>query len=111
MLNKKPQPLGRIPMLPKKPYEEFQIDIFYIRDLDDQDIEYGLLIIDIFTKFLTVVPLVARAKADISVSLNRGLREMGGNPDMIYSDNEPSQRYMDDFFKNRKITYIPCYQR
>ena len=78
----------------KKPYEEFQIDIFYINDLIKQKTTNGLLIIDIFTKLLTVVPLVARKVPDITASLTRGLREMGGDPEMIYSDNETSMGYM-----------------
>ena len=38
-------------------FEEFQMDLFFINDLEDQEYKIGLLIVDTFSKYLTVVPL------------------------------------------------------
>ena len=37
--------------------QEYQIDLFFINENDDDESKIGLLIIDIFSKYMTVVPL------------------------------------------------------
>ena len=37
--------------------QEYQIDLFFINEDDNQEYNIGLLIIDIFSKYMTVVPL------------------------------------------------------
>ena len=48
-----------------EPYEEFQMDLFFINDLDNQDYKIGLLMVDIFSKYMTVVPVKTKQPDDI----------------------------------------------
>jgi hypothetical protein len=41
----------------QEPYQEYQIDLFFVNDLKDQDYKIGLIVIDTFSKYMTVVPL------------------------------------------------------
>lgn len=41
---------------PRKGYE-YHMDLFFIKDLDEQNHEQGFLMIDVFTKFATVIPV------------------------------------------------------
>ena len=92
----------------KRPYQEFQVDIFFIKDLEKQKYSHGLLIIDIFTKYLSVIPLKDRSVGDITAALLEGFQKMGGTPEMIYADNETSMGSpaMEDFFKDKNIKHI-----
>ena len=42
---------GQNSYVAQKPYEEFQIDLFFINDLENQKIKVGMLMVDIFTKY------------------------------------------------------------
>jgi hypothetical protein len=39
------------------PYDEFQIDLMFFSDLEDQKYRNALLMIDIFSKFVSVIPM------------------------------------------------------
>jgi hypothetical protein len=81
---------GQNSYVAKKPYEEFQMDLFFINDLENQKMKVGMLIIDIFTKYLVVIPLNTKDEGDIASGLMEGFTKMGGTPDMLYTDNETS---------------------
>ena len=72
------------------PYQEYQVDIFYIteKQLPGQKYPFGLSMIDIFTKYATVIPLVERKAPDVMAAIMKGFKEMGHQPDVIYSDEE-----------------------
>ena len=73
----------------EKPFQEFQIDLFFLPDLKEDAIG-GLLFIDIFTKFVVVIPLYGKQPNEILKALKKGFEKMGGKPESIYSDNEGS---------------------
>ena len=39
------------------PYEQYQIDLFFMNDLPNQNYKLGLLMVDVFTKYTEVIPL------------------------------------------------------
>ena len=41
----------------QKPHEEYQIDLFFMPESDGEEYRQALIMIDIFSKFMTVVPL------------------------------------------------------
>jgi len=73
----------------EKPFQEFQIDLFFLPDLKEDAIG-GLLFIDIFTKFVVVIPIYGKQPNEILEALKKGFEKMGGKPESIYSDNEGS---------------------
>ena len=99
---------GQNSFVAKKPFEEFQVDLFFINDLENQKYKVGLLMIDIFTKYLTVIPLNSKDIADVTAGLLEGFVKMGGSPDMIYADNEGSMGSpaMEQFFADKNIKHI-----
>ena len=74
----------------EKPFQEFQIDLFFLPDLKKDDFEGGLLFIDIFTKYVVVIPLHTKQPDEILQALKDGFQKMGGKPGTMYSDNEGS---------------------
>ncbi len=49
---------------------------------------FGLLMVDIFTKFMTVVPLKDNKGPALLTGVKKAVREMGGKPQTLYSDGE-----------------------
>ena len=50
--------------------------------------KFGLLLVDIFTKFVTVVPIANNDVDNVLKGLKEALVQMGGKPKTIYSDSE-----------------------
>ena len=77
---------------PHKGYE-YQMDLFFIKDLKKQKYNAGFLMIDIFTKYATVVPIDAKNGDQVAMGLIQSLKEMKDaqdvdNPKIIYCDGE-----------------------
>ena len=49
---------------------------------------YALLLVDIFTKYVDVVPMVNNQAPSVVSALKQGITNMGGKPKTIYSDGE-----------------------
>ena len=49
---------------------------------------YGLLLVDIFTKFVDVVPMVDNRAPTVITALKKAIANMGGRPQTIFSDGE-----------------------
>jgi len=70
------------------PHEEYQMDLFFINDLEDQEYKIGLMMIDIFSKYMTVVPLETKQTRDLLAGIKEAFGYMGKKPEVIYSDDE-----------------------
>ena len=99
---------GQNSFVAKRPYQEFQVDLFFINDLENQKYKVGLLMIDIFTKYMSVIPLKSKEIGDVTAGLLEGFVKLGGTPEMIYADNEGSMgsTAMTQFFEEKNIKYI-----
>jgi transposase InsO family protein len=64
--------------------------------------------IDIFSKFISVIPMKSKSEGDVLAALLEGFQEMKGTPKMIYSDEETTfmSKYTQDLFKEKNITHI-----
>ena len=81
------------------PKQEYQIDLFFMNE--DEQYKVGLLIIDIFSKFIDVEPLKTKQPDDVLQGLKDGFHNMQGKPESIYSDDEGAfnSKLIQDYFK------------
>ena len=66
-------------------FEEFQVDIAFFKA---GELEPVLVMIDIFSKYATAIPIASKTPPDVIAGIMEGIVKMGGKPKMIYSDNE-----------------------
>ena len=64
------------PLVASKPFQEFQIDLFFM-DEPDQKYGIGMLFVDIFTKYTEVIPIKSKADGDVLAGLMEGFSKMG----------------------------------
>lgn len=70
---------------------EYQMDLFFIPNdeiLEKQDFRVGMLMIDIFSKYMAVVPIKSKKEGDVASGLIECLHKMGGKPQILYTDGE-----------------------
>ena len=87
------RPRGQNSFVAPAPFWEFQLDLFFIskNDLENfQKFRIGLVLIDIFTKYATVIPIKTKQPPDVLAGLIEGLQKMGKKPKLLYSDEEGS---------------------
>jgi hypothetical protein len=87
-VTKTKQPNGTNSFVAPEPYYEYQMDLFFIRDLKKQKFSSGLVCIDVFTKFATVVPLQGKNGENSAMGIIQAIEEMGKKPKIIYTDGE-----------------------
>ena len=90
------------------PYDEYQMDLFFINDLEDQEYQIGLLMIDMFTKFLTVVPVASKQADTILEAIKHGFKNMGKLPELLYTDDEGSfhSKQAEAYYKENDIKHL-----
>ena len=84
------------------------MDLFFVNDLENQEYKIGLLIVDIFSKYLTVVPLHSKTIADVLEGIKTGFANMGGKPETVYSDDEGAlnSKEIQAYFNENNIKHI-----
>ena len=99
---------GQNSYVAQKPYEEYQVDLFFINDLENQKVKVGMLMIDIFTKYMVVIPINSKSEGDVASGLLEGFQKMGHKPEVIYADNETalSAASIQKYFKDNNILHI-----
>ena len=105
---RKTQLKGYNSFIPKEAYDEYQVDLFFMNDISDQDYKVGLLMVDIFTKYTEVIPLKDKSEGSILSGLMEGFNKMGRKPKTVYSDDEPalSAKYTKQFFSENNINFL-----
>ena len=58
---------------------EYQADLFFIKDLPNQDFKVGRLVIDIFSKHMTVIPIKAKGEGNVVSALLESFQNNGWN--------------------------------
>ena len=107
-VEKKTQLKGMNSFIAPHPYYEYQLDLFFITDLENQKIKIGMVMIDIFTKYASVVPLASKSEGDVAAGVLECLEKMGHKPEIIYSDDETSlsTSAMQKYFKDNNISHV-----
>ena len=78
------------------------MDLFFINDLKEQKFKVGVLMIDVFDKFMHVVPIKSKQEGDLASGMFECLNKMGKKPVIIYTDDEGAlnkeaiQKYLKD---------------
>ena len=91
-VEEKRKPRGENSFVAPHSFFEFQLDLFFIskNDLEHQKFRIGLVLIDIFSKYATVIPIKSKEPPDMLAGIMEGLEKMGDKPKMFYSDEEGS---------------------
>ena len=72
------------------PFQEYQADVFYIteKQMPNQEYPFGLSMIDVFSKYATVIPMKERKVANIMAAILQGFKDIGKQPDVLLTDTE-----------------------
>ena len=91
-VEEKRKPRGENSFVAPHAHFEYQLDLFFIskNDLENQKFRIGLVLIDIFSKYATVIPIKSKEPNDMLAGIMEGLQKMGDKPKMFYSDEEGS---------------------
>ena len=83
------------------------MDLSFINDLEKQTFRVGLLMIDIFTKYMVVVPIASKGEGDIASGMMEALKKMNGKPELLYTDDETAlnTQAIQDYLKEEGIAY------
>ena len=92
------------------PKEEYQVDLFFMpkKDFPKETFIGGVIAIDIFTKFIAIIPIKSKTIPEILEAIKEILKKMG-NPQTIYSDNEgawSAGTEISKYFKDQGIRHI-----
>lgn len=72
------------------PKEQYQTDLFFLNDLEQQKFKIGLLMIDIFSKKMAVVPIADKTLGSVLAGIMECINKLGGYPQTLMSDEEPA---------------------
>ena len=91
-VEEKRKPRGENSFVAPHAHFEYQVDLFFIskNDLENQKFRIGLVLIDIFSKYATVIPIKSKEPPDMLAGIMEGPQKMGDKPKMFYSDEEGS---------------------
>ena len=107
-VEKKTQLKGYNSFVAPYPYYEFQFDLFFMVDLDNQEFKIGALMIDIFTRYLAVVAIKSKNEGDVASALIECLNKMGHKPEILYTDDEKalSSSAIQKYLEENNISHI-----
>ena len=91
-VEQKNQLKGYNSFIANEPKEEYQIDLFFLKksDFPTEDYIGGVLAIDIFSRFITIIPIIpikTKTIPEILEAIKQIIKKMG-KPKSIYSDND-----------------------
>ena len=87
-VDQKRKPVGSNSFVAPHSAYEYQMDLFFINDLKDQKFRVGMLMIDIFDKFMHVVAIKGKKEEDLASGMIECLNKMGKKPKIIHTDDE-----------------------
>ena len=86
---------------------EYQMNLFFKNDLEDQKFKVGMIMIDVFDKFMHVVAIKGKKEEDLASGMIECLHKMGKTPKTIYTDDEGalSKEAVQTYLKEQKIEH------
>ena len=81
--------------------------LFFINDLKEQKFKVGVLMIDVFDKFMHVVPINSKQEGDVASGMIECLNKMGKKPEITYTDDEGAlnKEAMQKYLKDENIEH------
>ena len=89
-VGKKGQPRGTNSFVAPYHGYEYQFDLFFINDLEEQKFTVGCCCIDIFSKYAAVVAIQDKKGGSVASGLLECFKMMGKKPELLYTDDETS---------------------
>ena len=102
-------------MLLQKRFFEYQADVFFTNDwnksddvLEEQRAPAGVLMIDVFTKYMVVIPVKGKDSEQLSLGLIEGFHRMQHKPKVLLTDNEAamSSDTIQNYLREQGIQHI-----
>ena len=88
-VEQKKQIRGKNSFIAPEPFYEFQFDLFFITDLENQKFKVGAIMIDVFSRFMVVVPIKKnKDEGNVASAMIESFNKMGGKPKILYTDDE-----------------------
>ena len=84
----KRKPVGQNSFIAPHSAYEYQMDLFFIKDIKNQKFNVGMIMIDVFDKFMHVVAVKGKKEEDLASGMIECLHKMGKKPKIIYTDDE-----------------------
>ena len=109
-VEQKKQLRGYNSFISNKPKEEYQLDLFFIpkKDFPTETFVGGVIAIDIFTKFISIIPIKTKTIPEILGAIKEIINKMG-KPITFYTDNEgawSAGTEISKYFQNEGIRHI-----
>ena len=106
-VEQKRRPIGTNSFVAPHSAYEYQIDLFFINDMENQKFRVGMLTIDVFDKFMHVVPISGKTEEDLASGIIECIHKMGKKPKIVYTDDEGalSKEAIQTYFKEQNIEH------
>ena len=109
-VEQKKQLKGYNSFIPNEAKFEYQIDLFFIslKDFPNESNIGGVLCIDVFSKFITIIPIKAKTIPVILDAIKQIINKVG-KPKNVYTDNEGAWSKgseINKYFKDENINHI-----
>jgi hypothetical protein len=109
-VEQKKQLNGYNSFIANEPREEYQIDLFFIpkKEFPNEVYVGGVLAIDVFTRYISIIPIQSKTIPEILQALKTIMNKMGP-PKKVYSDNEGAWSVgteIDKYFKEQHIQHL-----
>jgi hypothetical protein len=87
---------------------EFQMDLFFINEGENQKFTIAMIMIDAFSKYIAVVPIKSKAEGDTLAGMIECFAKMRKKPEILYTDDERafSSKYFNEYYKDNNIEHI-----
>ena len=87
---------------------EYQVDLFFITKPENLEYKIGVLVIDIFSKFCSVMMLKGKSPDVVLPALQQAFITLGGTPRVVASDSEGAlmSTELNKFYKENNIKHI-----
>ena len=87
----KSQEKGANSFVANGPYQEYQLDLMFIKHLTDQYYEMAMLCKDGFTQYCVIIPIKSNSESEFALGITECMNKMGKPPKVTYTDGEVFQ--------------------
>ena len=106
-VEQKRRPVGTNSFVAPHSAYEYQVDLFFINDMENQEFREGVLTIDVLDKFMHVVPISGKTEEDLASGIIESIHKMGKKPKIASTDEEGaiSKESIQTYFKQQNIEH------
>ena len=99
---------GQNSFVANKPYDEWEVDLWFMNDKEDDEYKIAIAGVDVFSKLGCCFALSNKTPEQFVEALKRMFDKMGGKPKIIFGDEEGSlqSKLVNKFLKEENVRYI-----